>query len=159
MDVWVVYDYTGSQYRQVIEPPPVQRQRLHALLVHHARDRRILRLQQRHPGVHFHRLLNSSDLQREIDSRLLAQLNHNSRSPFSAESGGTELHHMLTGHQIPNLVRTVRGSRCRVRQPRRRLRYRHGGSGNGSSSWIQNCSQHHRIHRLRVRQRDAGKHR
>src|SRR6266480_4338528 len=140
MEIRVVDRNTWGEHRQIIEAAAVDWQTLDALLADYSSDGGVLRLQKRNSGVYFHRFLNPANLQREIDSGLLTQLDHNSGAAFSAESGETNFHNIFARDKVANLVGTVWRSRRCAGQSRGRLEDRQSRSGNGSATVVQDCS-------------------
>src|SRR4029077_19408168 len=136
MDIRVVHRDTWGQHRQIIEAPAVNRQTLDALLVDYTSDRGVLRLQQGHSGVHFHCLLNRTNLQREIHASLLTQLDHHTGPAFSPETGDVDLHGVLTRNQVTNLVGPVWRTHRRVGKPSGRLGDGHRRSRNRTAVGI-----------------------
>jgi hypothetical protein len=145
----------GHGERQVDQHAAIQRQFLNRLRLDHFAEAHVLRLQHLGGPDHGNGLVLLTQLQREIEPHVLADL-ENDIALLVGETGGAHLQRILAGHQIGHLEQALvvrrglpgdRGCLRRDRDPR---------PGNGRLRRILNSSTQRREIALRVNRHESS---
>ena len=126
----------GVSAASCVKLRPIERQVDHAFGAHHFAQGRVFRLQQRRRAHHLHGLLHLAQLQAEIDTRLLPDLNHDACAAFTAEARRAHLHGVFARNQVAHLVGAIGAGDYAVRDTRGGGSDRDGGVGHHGATRI-----------------------